>query len=70
MAACQPSNKILDESPGGLTFKKNCQACHRLPNPSIKSDEEWPAIVKRYGEKAKLNQEQIAVLTEWLIANN
>ncbi len=51
-------------------FFASCQNCHTLPRPTMKSDKEWPELVKRYGEKAKLSQEQIDRITIYLVANN
>jgi hypothetical protein len=36
----------------------------------MKTDEEWPALVQRYGKRAKLNDDQIASITAYLIAAN
>ncbi|MDF1543702.1 MAG: hypothetical protein P1R58_01220 [bacterium] len=70
LSACQPASQAEDQSPAAVSFRKNCQACHRLPNPANKSDEEWPILVQRYGERAKLTPENIALISDWLIANN
>jgi hypothetical protein len=36
----------------------------------MKTDDEWPALVRRYGERAKLNSDQIAAITAYLVASN
>lgn len=51
-------------------FAASCQSCHILPKPTMKSDEEWPALVKKYGKRAKLTEEQIDRITIYLISNN
>ena len=58
------------QTPGEVTFKASCQSCHILPKTTMKSDDEWPQIVNRYGEKANLSVEQIKVITSYLTANN
>ena len=59
---------VLDEqiNPGETAFKKNCQTCHTLPRAGMKSAEEWPTFVSRYGARAKLSDEQIAIITDYL----
>ena len=59
-----------ERSPGELVFRANCQSCHRLPKPKDKSDEQWPALVARYGAKAKLTDDKIALITDYLIGAN
>lgn len=63
---------IVDEesTPNSRLFAASCQSCHTLPKPTDKSDEEWPPLVKKYGEQAKLTVEQIDRITIYLLANN
>ena len=72
MLACGAKKSALGEnrSEGRRLFVMSCQNCHLLPNPSSQSDEEWPAIVKRYGARSKLTDSEIASITTFLIANN
>ncbi|MEW6050517.1 MAG: cytochrome c [Candidatus Zixiibacteriota bacterium] len=70
MIACGPTGSGEEKSPGEMAFRRSCQTCHSLPKPSKKTDEEWPALVRRYGEKAKLSPETIAQITEYLRASN
>ncbi|KAA3633622.1 MAG: hypothetical protein DWP97_08780 [Calditrichaeota bacterium] len=57
-------------SPGEIAFRSNCQRCHILPKPSMKSDEQWPAIVSKYGDKANLTITDQKQILAYLIANN
>lgn len=57
-------------SPGEIAFRASCQTCHSLPRAKMKTDDEWPALVQRYGERAKLTDNQIAAITTYLIASN
>ena len=59
-----------NRSPGEMTFRASCQTCHRLPNPASKSDDQWPALVARYGERAGLTDEKIVQIREFLISAN
>ena len=63
---------IVDEesTPNSRLFAASCQSCHTLPKPTDKSDEEWPPLVRKYGEQAKLTGEQIDRITIYLLANN
>ena len=51
-------------------FAASCQSCHTLPKPTAKSDEEWPPLVRKYGELSKLSEEQMDRITIFLLANN
>ena len=63
---------IVDEesTENSSLFAASCQSCHTLPKPTDKSDEEWPPLVRKYGEQAKLTGEQIDRITIYLLANN
>jgi mono/diheme cytochrome c family protein len=70
LAGCKsPADKELRSS-GETAFRSNCQTCHSLPKPGMKTDEEWPALVSRYGERAKLSREKIDDIVIYLLANN
>ena len=70
--ACGQKNITTEEvrSDGGRLFVMSCQSCHALPKPYSQTDEKWPVIVKRYGPRAKLSEQEIISITEYLIANN
>ena len=70
MVGCQSSQVNAERSPGELTFKKRCQNCHRLPNPDSKNDLQWPELVDRYGTKAGISDEEIALITQFLVDTN
>ena len=57
-------------SPGEIAFRSSCQTCHSLPRAKMKTDDEWPSLVRRYGERAKLTNDQIADITAYLTASN
>jgi mono/diheme cytochrome c family protein len=71
-AACSRKNENVSESrsEGARLFARSCQTCHALPKPSMKGDDEWPALVARYGARANLNESQISAITAYLISNN
>lgn len=63
---CRSDAPSAEQSPGETAFRKNCQTCHSLPRASMKSADEWPTYVSRYGARAKLSAEQIALITDYL----
>lgn len=69
---CSPKTDSGTEtkSEGEIAFSRNCQSCHALPKPTDKTDEQWPALVEKYGQKIKLDQTQIDLINGYLIANN
>ena len=67
---CATSSRIDERSPGEIAFEENCQTCHRLPMADSQSDEEWPTLVARYGERAKINDETVALIASYLINSN
>lgn len=71
LTGCKKEPLVAEKhSEGERYFRSNCQSCHILPRPSLKTDEEWPALVARYGEKAKLSPEAIRKITGYLVASN
>ncbi|MDX9859095.1 MAG: cytochrome c [candidate division Zixibacteria bacterium] len=59
-----------EQSPGEAAFRASCQTCHTLPRPSMRSDDEWPALVDRYGERANLDAETRAIILAYLQRSN
>jgi len=71
VTSCQ--NSAVDKetrSPGEIAFRANCQTCHILPKATMKTNAEWPTIVARYGEKAKLSDKQKSDIIAFLISKN
>ncbi len=68
-AACAGGYK-KDMSQGEKIFRTYCQTCHTLPQPSLKTDDQWLPLVQRYGKRAKLSQRQIELITQYLTDNN
>ena len=67
---CKQNAADESRSPGEIALNNYCRSCHAVPKPSMKTDEEWPALVARYGDRAKLSQEQINQITAYLTSNN
>lgn len=69
--SCGPKTEIAEsQSDGQKLFRASCRTCHRLPKPESKTDAEWPSLVNRYGERAKLSPEQIDLIIAYLQAAN
>lgn len=69
-AGCKSKPAGEELSSGERSFKRYCQTCHVLPKPTMKTDEQWPEFVSRYGQRAKLSEEIIADITSFLILKN
>lgn len=72
LAACGggPASRTESQTPGELAFRQYCQTCHVLPRPSLKTDQEWPPLVERYGTRAKLDEPTRAKILGYLLAAN
>lgn len=42
-----PSALPSPESPAAILFRDTCSQCHALPDPSLHTPSEWPAVVER-----------------------
>ncbi len=70
-AGCRNQNaEVEGTSLAKKEFQKKCQSCHKLPKPTSKTDSEWVELVLRYGEKAKLTDDQVKRITVYLTENN
>ena len=69
---CQKGTTIdgQQRSEGEIKFRSNCQSCHILPKPSLKTDEEWPELVNNYGGKIKLSEADVNLIIGYLQAHN
>lgn len=55
---------------GEQQFRSRCQSCHSLPKPGSRTATEWPPLVARYGERAKLTQTQVDSIIVFLQAQS
>ncbi|MBU1148503.1 cytochrome c [Patescibacteria group bacterium] len=69
-AGCKSKPAEEKLSIGERNFRRYCQTCHTLPKPSMKNALEWPEIVSRYGQRAKLTEDVIKEITQYLISPN
>jgi hypothetical protein len=73
--ACSCGGRTADtgseiRSPGEVAFRSSCKSCHSLPKPSKYTDIQWPSLVARYGERAKLADSTIDLIIGYLTAHN
>lgn len=69
-SGCRRGDISENKTPGEKAFRQYCQSCHSLPKPTDKTDEQWPGIVKRYGNRAKLNSQTQALILRYLQNSN
>lgn len=48
-------------------FKNNCGSCHKMPKPGNYKPEQWTKILSKMGPKAKLTQEQTAIVYKYVV---
>jgi len=53
---------------GELLFSSRCQRCHALPTPASIAPERWPIEVQEMARKSGLDGDQVAQVTEYLVA--
>jgi hypothetical protein len=53
---------------GHDTFVANCDRCHKLPAPTRKTPEQWPATLDVMANRAKLTEEQERDVLRFILA--
>ncbi|AWK04936.1 cytochrome C [Flavobacterium crocinum] len=51
---------------GKSMYENNCAKCHKLYDPKKFTKEEWSPILVRMGKKAKLDETQLASVTDYI----
>ena len=64
-AAVQPQARL---QAGRALFSARCQSCHALPDPNRLSPEKWPAQITVMSRKSGLSRDQIALVTDYVVA--
>ena len=55
-------------SEGERLYRANCRSCHTLRNPTSYTDEQWPPLVHRYGERIHLSPETQQKIVDYLLS--
>ena len=63
-----PAREVSDErmEQGKIMFQDNCAKCHKLFSPSDFTKAEWGPILMRMQPKAHLDNEQIALVSDYV----
>jgi mono/diheme cytochrome c family protein len=59
-----------NEIQGKELFTVNCGKCHKLFAPTAYTNEEWKPILARMQKKARLDDEQMAMISEYIAGQN
>ncbi|OSZ78503.1 hypothetical protein CAP35_09700 [Chitinophagaceae bacterium IBVUCB1] len=54
---------------GKTLWQGNCQKCHKLYQPETRTVGKWENVLPRMNKRAKLTDEQAALVRAYLIAN-
>jgi len=52
---------------GRSLYIGRCGACHSLKDPAFLDPQDWPGMVERMSENAKLNPDQQRAITQYLV---
>jgi hypothetical protein len=52
---------------GRSLYISRCGACHSLKEPGLLDPQDWPGMVERMAENAKLNPDQQRAITQYLV---
>ena len=58
-----------ESDPGRKIYLSRCAKCHKFYDPSKYSDQEWGMWMQKMKKKAKLSDEQEALLSSYINAN-
>ena len=53
---------------GKTIYENSCARCHELPNPTAHSAQDWVGIMNWMAPKAKLNDEQHALVYDYIVS--
>jgi cytochrome c5 len=57
-ACAEPNNSLASNEPGVVRghrlYQAKCSMCHELVDPGAFSKQEWPRLLDKYGERARL----------------
>ena len=77
LASCTPKPAVAEGTKtdnaeklaaGKTIFQNSCGRCPDLPNPTAHSAQEWVGIMNSMAPKAKLNDEQHALVYDYVVS--
>lgn len=77
LASCTPKPAVAEGTKtdnaeklaaGKTIFENSCGRCHDLPNPTVHSAQDWVGIMNSMAPKAKLNDEQHALVYDYVVS--
>ena len=66
LTACKPKSQFAESSPGEQILRSRCQTCHRLPDASRKTAQQWHDWLAIHRQKAKLTDNDLDTLLAYL----
>ncbi len=70
-AACGSTYSTGDKlSPGERLFRRKCRSCHVLPETDKYTDEQWVELVRRYGGRINMTEQEIQQLISYVQSAN
>ena len=77
LASCTPKPAVVEGSKtstaeklaaGKTIYENSCNRCHELPKPTSHSAQDWVGIMNSMAPKAKLNDEQHALVYDYIVS--
>lgn len=77
LSACTPKPAVTEGTKtftaehlaaGKTIFENSCARCHALPEPTAHSAQDWVGIMNWMAPKAKLNDEQHALVYDYVVS--
>lgn len=77
LASCTPKPAVAEGTQtdnaeklaaGKTIYDNSCNRCHELPNPTAHSAQDWVGIMNSMAPKAKLNDEQHALVYDYVVS--
>lgn len=61
-----PGTTVADLDRGRATFVNRCGGCHNLPEPNVKTPDEWSSVLEEMAARSKLSAEEKDLVLRYL----